>query len=202
MPGLQERKKQRTRQQIGAAALGLFLDRGFDNVTVAEIAAAAQVSEKTVYNYFPTKAHLVFDDDEAVLEALLAAVRDRAPGESALTAIRRALSELAGRIGAGRPAGARAFRRMVADSASLRTHQRAITTRYEHALADVLAEQTGAPTGSVEPFIAAVALVGALRAGFEAREVSGGVGKAIDGALDLLEAGLSDYAVAAGGDQP
>jgi AcrR family transcriptional regulator len=198
MGGLTERNKQRTRRQIGEAALRLFLERGFDHVTVAEVAAAAEVSEKTVYNYFPTKAHLVFDDDQTVLDELVAALRSRAAGTSALTAIRGALSNLAGRMGEGRPASARAaFRRMVTTSVPLRTHQRTMAARYEQALAEVLAEQTGAPPGSAEPFVAAVALVGALRAGFEAAEGSGGGGAAITRALDLLEAGLAGYAPAA-----
>jgi len=175
----------------------LFLERGFDRVTVAQIAAAAEVSEKTVYNCLPDQAHLAFDDDQAVLDGLVAALRDRAAGESALTAVRRALSALANRMGEGRPAGEHAaFRRMVTDSTALRTHQQAITTRYELALADVLAELTGAPTGATEPFIAAVAVVRAPRAGFETGDDSGGVGVAINRALDLLEAGLAGYAVA------
>jgi AcrR family transcriptional regulator len=175
--------------------LRLFTERGFDHVTVAEIAAAAEVSEKTVFNYFPTKAHLVFDEDPVVLDGLVAAIRNRAVGESALTAVREALSALANRMGGRRPPEARAaFRRMVADSVALQNHQRAMTARYERVLAEVLADQTGVSAGSAEPFIAAVALVGALRAGFEAAQESGGVGEAINRALDLLESGLADYA--------
>jgi AcrR family transcriptional regulator len=197
MGGLIERKKQRTRRQIGETALRLFLERGFEQVSVAEIAEAAEVSAKTVYNYFPTKAHLVFDDDQAVLDALVTAVRSRKPGESALTAVRGMLANLGGRMGDRRPPQARAaFRRMVTSSPSLRSHQRAIAARYEVALADVLAEETGAPLGSAEPFVAAVALIGALRAGFEAAEASGGLDAAVTRALDLLEAGLAGYALA------
>jgi AcrR family transcriptional regulator len=197
MVALNERKKQRTRRQIGETALRLFLERGFEQVSVAEIAEAAEVSAKTVYNYFPTKAHLVFDDDQAVLDALVAAIRGRKPGDSALTAVRGVLANLGGRMGDRRPPQARAaFRRMVTSSPSLRSHQRAIAARYEATLADVLAEQTGAPPGSPEPFVAAVALIGALRAGFEAAEASGGLDAATTRALDLLEAGLAGYALA------
>ena len=57
--GLRERKKQRTREDIAAAAMALFSARGFDDVTVADVARAADVSEKTVFNYFPTKEDLV-----------------------------------------------------------------------------------------------------------------------------------------------
>src|SRR5205823_2513798 len=86
--GLRERKKHRTQQAITEVALRLFLERGFDCVTVVEIAAAAEVAEKTVYNYFPTKEDLVYSGLEAYEERLLAAVRDRAPGDSILTAFR------------------------------------------------------------------------------------------------------------------
>ncbi|MGW4215013.1 TetR/AcrR family transcriptional regulator [Lentzea sp. NPDC004789] len=175
---MNERKKQRTRQRIAAAAVRLFSEHGFEYVTVARIAAAAEVSNKTVYNYFPTKAHLVFDEHETALESLVAAIRDRAPGTTALTAVRRMRAE-------HHPAGV--LDRIVADSDTLRNHLRAMLARYEQALADVLAAQTCAPAGSAEPFVAAVALIGALRAGF------GTAG--MDDALNLLERGLADYAV-------
>ena len=60
MEGLRERKKRQTREAIAAAAMALFVARGFDAVTVAEVARAADVSEKTVFNYFPAKEDLVF----------------------------------------------------------------------------------------------------------------------------------------------
>jgi AcrR family transcriptional regulator len=192
-----ERNKQQTRRLIADTALPLFLTRGFDRVTVAEIAAAAGVAEKTVYNYFPTKAQLVFDQDPAVLDSLVAAIRDRAGGVSALSAVRDCLSAVADQLGGGHPPQAQAaFRRMVAASPTLQLQQHMIAARYERALAEILAEQTGAPVDAAEPFIASVALVGALRAGFTAREASGGVGAAITRALDLLEAGLAGYGVA------
>src|ERR1700734_1468379 len=59
--GLRERKKRMTRQLISDTATGMFLEAGFDEVRVADVAAACGVSEKTVYNYFPTKESLIFD---------------------------------------------------------------------------------------------------------------------------------------------
>jgi len=87
--GLRERKKQQTREVIAETARALFAERGFEAVRVSEVARAADVSEKTVFNYFPTKEDLVFWRLEAFEAEILGAVRDRAAGESALTAFRR-----------------------------------------------------------------------------------------------------------------
>jgi len=86
--GLRERKKQRTRSRIAAAAAELFAVRGYERVTVADVARAADVSEQTVYNYFPAKEHLVLDQDEALRDRLVRLVRDRPPGVSPAAAIR------------------------------------------------------------------------------------------------------------------
>src|ERR687885_383370 len=87
--GLRESKKLRTRQEIADKAMELFVARGFDRVTVAEVAAAAGVSEKTVFNYFPTKEDLFFDEVPARQAALVDAIRRRQPGESIVAALRR-----------------------------------------------------------------------------------------------------------------
>jgi AcrR family transcriptional regulator len=185
----------RTRQAIADAALRLFTQHGFDQVTVDQIAAAAEVSEKTVYNHFGGKAELVFDADRDVLDELLAAVRGRPVGQSALTAVREYLADAATQLGEGAPARSQhAFRRLVAESPTLQAHQRQMAARYERALAAVLADETGAPPGAAEPFLAAVGLIGALRAGFETAEQSGGRAAATNRALDLLEMGLAEYA--------
>src|SRR5262249_42407491 len=85
-PGLRERKKQRTRELIRETAVRLFTERGFDRVTVAEIARETDVSEATVFNYFPTKEDLIYGRMEAFEQELLDAVRDRKAGQSALDA--------------------------------------------------------------------------------------------------------------------
>src|SRR4051794_35384525 len=87
--GLRERKKRATRQLIAETARRLFAERGFEGVTVAEIAREAEVSEKTVFNYFATKEDLVYWQLEAFEAQLLNAVSGRGPGESALDAFRR-----------------------------------------------------------------------------------------------------------------
>src|SRR5215471_12564137 len=85
--GLRETKKLQTRHAIAAAAMGLFVTKGFDRVTVAEIAREAGVSEKTVFNYFPTKEDIFFDEVPERLDALADAVRDRRPGQSLVEAM-------------------------------------------------------------------------------------------------------------------
>src|SRR5262245_60278362 len=82
--GLRERKKQRTRELIAATALDLFGRRGYHATTVAEIAAAADVSERTVFTYFPTKEDLLFADHAVFRDRLAAALADRPAGASAL----------------------------------------------------------------------------------------------------------------------
>src|SRR3954469_24816594 len=76
--GLREANKARTRLAISDVATRMFIERGFENVTVAEIAAAAQVSVKTVFNYFATKEDLFFDRAPAILDAYIRAVKERA----------------------------------------------------------------------------------------------------------------------------
>ena len=72
--GLRERKKEQTRQLIAETARRLFAERGFEQVTVAQIARAADVAEQTVYNYFPTKEDLVYWRLESFEQELLAAI--------------------------------------------------------------------------------------------------------------------------------
>lgn len=82
MSGLRERKKRQTRETIATAAADLFRRHGFDAVTVDDVAQAADVSRQTVFNYFPSKEAMVFDREAEIEAALVAAVRDRAPGTS------------------------------------------------------------------------------------------------------------------------
>ena len=94
--GLRERKKRETRQTIRQAALQLFAERGFDAVTVTEVARVANVSQATVFNYFPTKEDLFYERMEDFEDELLAAVRTRRPGESVLSAFRDFVLDVSG----------------------------------------------------------------------------------------------------------
>jgi len=86
--GLRERKKQQMRQLIAEAAAALFGERGYEQVSVSDVAKAAEVSEQTVYNYFPTKERLVLDHDDELRDRLTHLIRSRPSGISAAAAIR------------------------------------------------------------------------------------------------------------------
>ena len=162
--GLRERKKQRTRELIAATARGLFIERGFEAVPVAEIARAAEVSEATVFNYFPTKEDLLYSRLEAFEEELLTAIRERKPGESVLAAFGRFLSEPRGLL-ASEDADVveqlAAIARVIAESPSLLAREQQIYARYTASLASVLAEETRTGTADdVRPWIIAKTLIG------------------------------------------
>ena len=95
-PGLRERKKQQTWGLIAQTARRLFQEHGFDAVTVADIARAADISRKTVFNYFPTKEDLFYSGLEFFEARLLEAIRQRKPGESILAAFTRFVTDSRG----------------------------------------------------------------------------------------------------------
>lgn len=206
-PGLRERKKQRTRQLIAAAAFDLFAARGFDSVTVAEIARNADVSEATVFNYFPTKEDLVYGGLEAFEGALLQAVRDRGPGESITAAFGRFVTDQRGLLTAKEPEAAErlaAVSRIIAGSPALLARERQMFDNYTRSLAGIIAEETGARPDDIEPWVVANALLGAHRAlvQYVRRQVLAGrrgprLARAVraqgERALAVLERGLAGY---------
>ena len=120
MEGLRERKKRETQEAIAAAAMALFSEHGFDAVTVAEIARAADVSEKTVFNHFPAKEDLVFFRSDDRLSDWADEIRNRPPG-TPLTAVFEARTMvMLDQIAAGRMERMRIVIGLVRDSATLR----------------------------------------------------------------------------------
>ena len=209
--GLRERKKERTRQLIADTARRLFAERGFAAVTVAEIAREADVAEKTVFNYFPTKEDLFYSRLDAFEQELLDAIREREPNETMLDAFGRFLLQPRGVLALGDSGDLHAteqlltITRVITESPALLARERQVFARYTEALAALLAEETGAPPGSVEPVVAATALLGAHRAlidyvrrrtlaGDSASAIGHGVRAEAKRALKLLEGGLGDYA--------
>jgi AcrR family transcriptional regulator len=203
--GLRERKKQQTRELISSAAQRLFRGRGFDAVTVAQVAQEASVSEVTVFNYFPTKEDLFYGGMEFFEQKLLDAVRERAPGESVLDAFRRPVIEGLKRLAAGESADAiMAAERLISASPALEAHEREIVARYSLLLADQLIGETGAKPGDVEAIGVATALMGVQRAlvGYVRSRVRAGrrgralvadaTSQAVRG-FERLEKGLAGY---------
>ena len=165
--GLRERKKQRTRELIANTARRLFVERGFDRVTVAEVAREAEVSEATVFNYFPTKEDLLYWRMETFEQELLGTVRERKPGESFLDAFSRFVLQRRGLLAAEDPGAIEflaALTRTITESPTLLARERQIFDRYTTALGTLFAEETGAGTGDVTPWVAANALMGVHRA--------------------------------------
>ncbi len=166
-PGLRERKKQRTRELIAETARRLFAERGFDRVTVAEVARSAEVSEQTVFNYFPTKEDLVYWRLETFEEDLLATIRERAPGESVIHAFGRFVLQQRGLLAEQDTRARRRLTeltRMITESPALLARERQIFGRYTDSLAAVVAEETGTDADDVEPWVVANALMGIHRA--------------------------------------
>ncbi|MFI5588415.1 TetR/AcrR family transcriptional regulator [Amycolatopsis sp. NPDC051758] len=150
--GRRERKKAATHQALADAALRLFLERGYDDVGVREIADAADVSTTTLQKHFPSKESLVFDRDADIEESLIAAVRDRAPGTSVLDALRdHALARVRGAT-ADR---ASEFMVLVRGTPALSDYWRRMWVRHEDTLSRALAAETGMPEG--DPGCAALA---------------------------------------------
>src|SRR5204862_4209327 len=96
--GLRERKKRQTRETIAHAAMALFAEHGFDAVTVADVARAADVSDKTVFNYFAAKEDLVLHGGEERRAALIEAIRSRPAGTSMVEPFRAASLEFVERV--------------------------------------------------------------------------------------------------------
>jgi AcrR family transcriptional regulator len=202
--GLRERKKQRTRQLIADTAWRLFAERGFDQVPVAEIASAAEVSEATVFNYFPTKEDLVFHRMEAFEQELLTAIRERDPGESIVQAFGRFVLTPRGFLASREPGateGMRAVARVITASPALLAREREILESYTSALAAHVAQERGMAADDVEPWVIANALVAVHRAligyahrqalsGVESRRIARNLRTHGKRALALLEHGL------------
>jgi AcrR family transcriptional regulator len=163
--GLRERKKRQTRQRISDVAIALFVERGFEHVTIAEVAAAAEVSVNTVYNYFQAKEDLVLPPEEASPQRLADIVRQRARGESAAGAVlTRLREEVRGRERrVGLSPGFGRFLEMVRGAPTLTARLEDLGHQMTEALAGVLAEETGAAPGDPLPRVVAWH-VGALHA--------------------------------------
>jgi AcrR family transcriptional regulator len=205
-PSLREQRRQRTREAIVDAAAELFTERGFDHVSVMEIAQRAGVVEKTVFNHFPVKEGLVFEADPPMRAALLDAVRRRPAGESVAAAagnfVVAAISQL------GSPAAAEGvaeMARVIRGSRTLQGREREILGTLTDTLAEQITLETRAAAGELEPWLAANAVLGLYSTLLELardRVLAGASGPELvaelrtrgQRGLALLQFGLAGYA--------
>ena len=165
--GLRERKKQQTRQLLERTARRLFAERGFEQVSVAEIAKIADVSEATVFNYFPTKDDLVYGRMQTFEDDLRRAIRQRPAGEPVLAAFSRFILQPRGLLATTTDDAAEelaSISRMIANSPALLGREAQILARYTDALASLIADETGASRDDPRPWTTANALIGVHRA--------------------------------------
>ncbi|MER8185214.1 helix-turn-helix domain-containing protein [Kitasatospora sp. NPDC094015] len=148
--GRRERKKAQTRQSLADAALELFLERGYDQVGVKDIADRADVSVTTLFKHFSGKEALVFDQEDDQEAGLVAAVRDRPPGRTIPQALREhlLLAQTRFAVQAADPRFGD-FQRMVRDTPALSDYSHRMWMRHEAALAGAIAEAVGAPADDI-----------------------------------------------------
>jgi AcrR family transcriptional regulator len=208
--GLRERKKRATRDAIAATARRLFAQRGFDAVTVAEIATAADVSEKTVFNHFATKEDLVFAGGDTRLAQLQEAIASRPPGTSVLDVFRANSEAMLDTVAAGEGDDRLVVPRIVRDSPLLQKRLAAGWEREVATLVAAVAEATGADEDDLVAAVVARTLAWTLitvfRAAFDgllAGEDPKGLAARLRPeaarAYDQLAAGLGEYGVAVDG---
>jgi AcrR family transcriptional regulator len=205
--GLRERKRRVTRQRISDVATVLFSTRGFDNVTVAEVAETVGVSEKTVYNYFPTKESLVLDQADEAIETFARVLRDRRPDESLTAVALRALREEHKRFDTVPDELVEFFPRfgeMVESTPSLRAAWLDIRNQLLAVAVEQISSTAQLDPNDPEPQIAARALVGLgdigfesrvryIRQGLRGRELNAAVDRDVERAARLVETGLWSF---------
>jgi AcrR family transcriptional regulator len=211
--GLRERKRRLTRQLISDAATSMFTTRGFDNVKVSEVAERVGVSEKTIYNYFPTKEALVLDMADESLERLARALRERRPGESLTDVVLRALKADMARFDDAPDELIEfipRFGEMIDGTPALRAAWLELHDRLARLVRDELAAQAEVDPGDPEPMVAGRALAGLADVAFESRvrHIRAGLRgdalrEAVSGDLEraarLLEVGLWSFGLLARG---
>ncbi|MEU2283009.1 helix-turn-helix domain-containing protein [Streptomyces sp. NPDC013178] len=146
--GRRERKKAQTRKALATAAVRLFTERGFDNVGVRDVAEEADVAVTTLFKHFPSKEALIFDEDEGREAALVAAVRDHAPGQSILDSLRDHLKRTRMTFHA-HSVEFTALMKLVEETPALQEYMHRMWRRHETALATAISEAIGAPVGDV-----------------------------------------------------
>ncbi len=191
--GLRERNKLRTRQEIADATLRLAAERGLENVTVEQIAAAADVAPRTFFRYFDSKEDALLADHPERLELLRETLKSRPLSEGPLTAVRLSILDVAGDLDEHRDVML-CKQNLMQDNPSLRGRSLEMMGELERTIAEALAERTGVDLETdFRPYVIAGAVCTAMRVAIDRWGATGGTGDLIamvEGALDLLDGGL------------
>ncbi|MGW0771488.1 TetR/AcrR family transcriptional regulator [Streptomyces sp. NPDC002676] len=158
--GLRERKKLRTGQAIREAARRLIDERGYDNTTIEQIAAVAEVSPSTVFRYFPSKEHIVLTDDYAQFS--IAFLRERPADEPPLAALRAVVREMVRRLAEDFSEEYRWRRELVRQVPSIRALVGEEQDRWVESVSEVFAERAGLPADDLELRVLVGAVTGAF----------------------------------------
>jgi len=158
--GLRERKKLRTRQAIRDEARRLIDERGYDNTTIEQIAAAAEVSPSTVFRYFPTKEHIVLTDDYAQFS--MASLRNRPADEPPLAALRAVVTEMVRRLAEDFSEEYRWRRELVRRVPAIRALVGVEQDKWIVSVTEVFAERAGLPADDLELRVLVGAVTGAF----------------------------------------
>ena len=191
--GLRERKKERTRAEIERVAMRLFVERGFDAVTVDEIAAVAEVSHRTFYRYFSSKEDLVLRDVREFLDEMRTALAQRPSSESVIESIRAVILQLA----QASEADADEDRQRVTlllETPSLQHYRQERLVAFESALKPLIADRLAVdPAADMRPALIAACAGAALRVASEswiADDMKTKLAPKVEEAFALLVAGL------------
>jgi AcrR family transcriptional regulator len=192
-PGLRERRKALTAAELEAAAFRLFAERGFDNVTVDDIAAEADVSRRTFFRYFASKEDVLLADHFVQLARLREAMAERPQDEPIVTALRNALLSLTGDF-EERKEMIIIRGRIMRDTPSLQARSLVHQRLWEEAMQEMVADRLGVdPVKDLRPGVVSAATLAAMRVAFTNWLTAGCDGDLIElitEALDLLDGGL------------
>jgi AcrR family transcriptional regulator len=215
--GLRERKKRLMRQQISDTATGMFLERGFDEVKITEVADACGVSEKTIYNYFPTKESLLLDREEEMADDIRRVLGlggpKISPVEATVEILEVQLNELFAHWDSTDNKDVSMLRRfveLIESTPALRAAHFDMMDRYVQVAAKAMAERAGVDPQDPEPQIAAIAIVGLWRIYFRSvvkyshenatpAEVRDAVMKEVRRAARLIDTGVWSFGLAVQG---